>query len=74
LSIDRAKAQADYALLEGNAFWQYFWETIEQRQKDELKLLATTSETSDIYRSQGRVETWGLLARLTQDLVKNLGR
>lgn len=72
--MDNGKALADYAALENNAFWQLFWETIEKQQKAELKVLATTSELSDIYRSQGRVETWGYLTRLTQDLVKSLGR
>lgn len=74
MTANRAQALADYAVLENNAFWQLFWETIEKRQKDELKVLATTSELADIYKSQGRVETWGLLAGLTQDLVKSLGR
>lgn len=71
---DRAKALADYAALDDNSFWQYFWDEIEKKQKDELKVLATTSEPRDIYRCQGRVELLGLLTRFPQELVERLKR
>lgn len=72
--VDRAKAIADYPLLENNAFWQYFWEAIEKQQDAELSNLATTSELPEIYRAQGRVETWGRLPRFVQDLAERLKR
>jgi len=74
LAVDRAKAQADYAALSTNAFWEYFWEEIEKKRKDELNILATTSELSDIYHSQGRVELLGMLSRLPGELVDRLRR
>jgi len=70
--IDRAKALADYAAIQDNAFWQYYLEAIEQKKKDEMNILATTSELRDIYHSQGRVELLGMLSRFPEELAKRL--
>jgi hypothetical protein len=72
LAVDRAKALADYATIRDNAFWQYFWEIVEKKKKDEMNVLATTSELRDIYHSQGRVELLGTLSRLPEELASIL--
>lgn len=74
MSVDRAKALADYAALESNLFWLYFLEQCGERMRQELLVLKTSDSLTDIYRGQGRADVWGMMARFPGELAERLGK